>query len=153
MIQSHRHELLPHHQGQRLGLHWKDSAPSPQQQRGAHLEIEVVDKTREDKILGFFNGTPVPWLPSICYLLTDAIPAETRNIKKQDKRLFDGTLPPLVLLLVLCNCRDSQPQDRTAATTQTLTLAVLPYPAGTGSHYNTCGAHAVCNIALSKQTA
>ena len=114
-------------------------------------------------MLGFFNGTPVPWLRSIRYLLTDAIPAETRNIKKQDKRLFDGTLPPLVLLLVLCNCRDSRPQDRTAATTQTLTLAVLPYPAGTSSHScsvvhtlavllysagtsshsNTCGAHAV----------
>ena len=79
-IQSHRHELLPHHQGQRLGLHWEDSAPSPQQRRGAHLEIEVVEG--RDKVLVFFNGTPGPWLPSICYLLTDTIPAETRIIKK-----------------------------------------------------------------------
>ena len=45
-------------------------------------------------MLGFFDGTPGPWLPSVCFPLTDAIPAETRIVKKQDKRLLDGTLPP-----------------------------------------------------------
>ena len=90
-----------------------------------------------------FNLLPPDW----CHSCGD------QNYKKQDKRLLDGTLPPLVLLLVLCNCRDSRPQDRTAATTQTPTLAVLLYSAGTSSHSNTCGAHAVCSIALSKQRA
>ena len=150
-IQSHRHELLPHHQGQRLGLHWRDTAPSPQQRRGAHLEIEVVEGEgqsvgilqRHTWSLAPFNLLPPDW----CHFCGD------QNYKKQDKRLLDGTLPPLVLLLVLCNCRDSQPQDRTAATTHTPTLAVLQYTAGTSSHSNTCGAHAVCSIALSKQTA
>ena len=63
-IQSHRHELLPHHQGQRLGLHWEDTAPSPQQQRRAHLEIEVVE--------GDWRGTKC-WDSSTAHLFPGSV--------------------------------------------------------------------------------